>query len=217
MQKNSPSVKATPLIAPEPVDPVVRYVPLILRLLLYVFLTWFLIEAIPIFHSYDPNEPWPRLIWIFRTFTFLPLHEGGHILFIFFGRTLHALGGSFWQIVFPLLWFIIASKQRSQVAPFPLFWVGENMMDVSLYVRDSQDMVLPLLGGRKSGHDWHFLLTRWDLIDSCQEIADVIYFAGVIVSIAAIIGGIVWAYVVYYRSGKPAATVSVVHPRSPGG
>jgi hypothetical protein len=192
-------------LPPEPVDPVARYVPLLLRLSLYAFLTWFLIEAIPIFYSYDPNEQWPRLIWIFRTFTFLPLHEGGHLLFILFGRTLYALGGSFWQITFPLLWFAIALKQKSQVAPFPLFWTGENMMDVSLYIRDSQDMVLPLLGGHKSGHDWHFLLTKWDFIDSCQEIADVMFFAGVIVSIVAIIGGIAWAGVAYYESAKPVA------------
>jgi hypothetical protein len=190
-------------IAPQPVDPVARYVPLILRLLIYAFLTVILIQAIPIFYAFHPSEPWPRLFWILRTFTFLPLHEGGHILFILFGKTLYALGGSFWQVMFPALWFLIAIRQRSQVAPFPLFWTGENLMDVSLYIRDSQDMVLPLLGGRKSGHDWHFLLTRWDLIDSCQEIADLVYFTGLIISIAAIIGGIGWALVALHRSGKP--------------
>jgi hypothetical protein len=124
--------------APEPVDPVARYVPLILRLSVYLFLGWFLIEAIPIFYAYSPSEPWPRVVWLLRTFTFLPLHEGGHFLFILFGRTLYALGGSFWQIMFPVLWFAIALRQKSQVAPFPLFWAGENMMDVSLYIRDSQ-------------------------------------------------------------------------------
>jgi hypothetical protein len=164
----------------------------------------------PFYYSYTPNVYPPRLIWIFRTFTFLPLHEGGHILFILFGRTLYALGGSFWQIMFPVLWFAIAAKQKSQVAPFPLFWTGENMMDVSLYIRDSQDMVLPLLGGHKSGHDWHFLLTKWDLIDSCQEIADVMYFLGVAISIVAIIGGIVWAVVAFIESGKPALPVPVL-------
>jgi hypothetical protein len=188
---------ATPPL--QPVDPVARAIPLALRLLVYVFLTVILIQAIPIFYAYHPNEPWPALIWVLRTFTFLPLHEGGHVLFIFFGRTLHALGGSFWQIMFPVLWFIIAIRQKSQVAPFPLFWAGENMMDVSLYIRDSQGMVLPLLGGHKSGHDWHFLLTQWDLIDDCQEIADVFYFVGLLIAIVAIVGGVAWAVVTFYR------------------
>jgi hypothetical protein len=190
-------------IPPQPVDPIARYVPLVLRLLVYVFLTVILIQAIPIFYSFRPNEPWPRLIWILRTFTFLPLHEGGHFLFILFGQTLYSLGGSFWQVMFPVLWFVIAVRQKSQVAPFPLFWAGENLMDVSLYIRDAQDMVLPLLGGRKSGHDWHFLLTRWDLIDSCQEIADVVYCLGLMISVAAILGGVVWALVAFYRSERP--------------
>jgi hypothetical protein len=189
-------------IPPSPVDPVARYVPLLLRLMVYVFLTVILIQAIPIFYSFSPTEPWPRLFWLIRTFTFLPLHEGGHVLFIFFGRTLHAFGGSFWQVMFPVLWFAIAMKQKSQVAPFPLFWAGENMMDVSLYIRDAQDMVLPLLGGHKSGHDWHYLLTRWDFIDSCQEIADVVYFMGLIIAIAAIVGGVVWAGVAFKRTER---------------
>jgi hypothetical protein len=189
-------------IPPAPIDPVARYVPLALRLLVYVFLTVILIQAIPIFYSYDPNEPWPRLIWLLRTFTFLPLHEGGHFLFILFGRTLHALGGSFWQVMFPVLWFAIALKQKSQVAPFPLFWAGENMMDVSLYIRDSQDMVLPLLGGHKSGHDWHYLLTLWDLIDDCQEIADAMYFLGLAIAVIAIVGGVAWALVAFYKTAK---------------
>lgn len=190
-------------IPPNPVDPVARIVPLLLRLALYVFLTVILIQAIPVTYSYSPNEPWPRLFWLIRTLIFLPLHEGGHFLFMFFGRTLHVIGGSFWQITFPILWFAIALKQKSQVAPFPLFWAGENMMDVSLYIRDAQDMVIPLLGGRKSGHDWHYLLTKWDWIDSCQEIADVVFFLGLIIAIAAIIFGIGWAVAAYRESGKP--------------
>jgi hypothetical protein len=76
-------------------------------------------------------------------------------------------------------------------------------MDVSLYIRDAQDMVIPLLGGRKSGHDWHYLLTKWDLIDSCQDIGDAVYFLGLAIAIGAIIGGISWAVVSYVESGKP--------------
>lgn len=191
------------VIPPDPVDPVARYVPLLLRVALYILLTVILVQAIPVTYSYSPNEPWPRLFWLIRTMIFLPLHEGGHFLFILLPRTLYVLGGSFWQITFPILWFVIALRQKSQVAPFPLFWAGENMMDVSLYIRDAQDMVIPLLGGRKSGHDWHYLLTQWDLIDSCQDIGDAVYFLGLAIAIGAIIGGISWAVVSYVESGKP--------------
>jgi hypothetical protein len=186
----------------ELLDPVEKYVPLLFRLAVYAFLTLFFFQAKEAFVAYDPTKPWPGLLFVFRTFTFLPLHEGGHFLNMFFGRTLYVLGGSFWQIMFPLLWFAIAAKQRSQVAPFPLFWVGENMMDVSLYIRDAPYRVLPLLGGHKSGHDWYYLLTRWDAMDSAATIADVAYFGGTFICIAAIAAGVVWAIIAVFRPGQ---------------
>ena len=136
---------------------------------------------------------------------------------MFLGRTLYVLGGSFWQIVFPLLWFIIALRQRSQVFPFPLFWTGENMMDVSLYVRDAPGRMLPLLGGDKSGHDWHYLLSTWGCMDDAGTIADIMYYGGVAVCIAAIGTGFVMAVIAFARSGSPgpafAPSVRAMPPR----
>lgn len=199
-----------------PVNPAERYVPLLYKSGVYAFLTIFLLQAIQVFASYDPAAQWPQLLWLFRTFTFLPLHEGGHVIFMFFGRTLHALGGSFWQIAFPLAWFIIAVRQKSQVAPFPLFWVGENMMDVSLYIRDAPVRVLPLLGNRRAGHDWYYLLSQWNALDSAEVIADMLFYAGVFIAVVAITAGIAWAFVVFIKAGQhtPAVrwTVAKVAP-----
>jgi hypothetical protein len=91
------------------------------------------------------------------------------------------------------------------VAPFPLFWVGENMMDVSLYVRDAPTRLIPLLGGDKAGHDWHNLLAQWDMMDSAGTIADVMYYLGVVVCVAGIGAGLSWAVLAFVRSGRPAA------------
>jgi hypothetical protein len=187
----------------EPLDPIERYAPLIFRLGVYGLLSVFLVQAIEVFAVYKPGVPWPGLLWVLRTFTFLPLHEGGHFISLLFGRTLYVLGGSFWQVMFPLLWFALALKQKSQVAPFPLFWTGENMMDVSLYIRDAPVRAMPLLGGHKSGHDWHYLLTQWNAMDFAEPIADIMYYGGIILSVIAIAGGTVWAFLVFYRSGQP--------------
>ena len=170
---------------------------------MYGILSVFFIQAIQVFAEYKPGVPWPGLLWIFRMFTFLPLHEGGHFISMLFGRTLYVLGGSFWQIMFPLLWFFIALKQKSQVAPFPLFWAGENMMDVSLYIRDAPVRAMPLLGGHKSGHDWYFLLTQWNAMDLAEMIADFMYYIGIVVCIMAIAAGVVWSLVAFYRWGRP--------------
>ncbi len=183
----------------EPLDPVERYLPLLLRLLLYGFLSFVFYQAATTFIAYHPGQIWPAFLNVFRTFTFLPLHEGGHFLFRFFGRTLYILGGSFWQVMFPLLWFLIALRQRSQTAPFALFWVGENLMDVSLYVRDAHFMALHLLGGDSSGHDWRNLLSQWNALDMAEDLADWLYYLGFLIGIGAIAAGIAWAFFAFFK------------------
>jgi hypothetical protein len=171
-----------------------RYLPLTLKIALALFLTVYLYQAATILIEYNPGEHWPFLFWIIRNSIFLFIHEGGHGLFMFFGRVIHSLGGSFWQIMFPFLSFLIGVRKRATVvAPFALFWTGVNMMDVSLYMRDAPLMQLPLLGGRKSGHDWRFLFGEFELLDSAGDIADVMYFGGLLIAAGAIVGGLVFA------------------------
>ena len=193
--------------ATERLDPVEVYLPLAFKAGVYALLTVYFVQAIDAFASYQPGHNWGFLLWITRMFTFLPLHEGGHFLFRFFGQTLYVLGGSFWQITFPLLWFVIAVRQRSQVFPFALFWVGENMMDVSLYIRDAPARMLPLLGGDKSGHDWHYLLSRWDMMDDAGAFADIMFYGGAAICIGAIATGITWAVMVFIRSLRPVPVI----------
>jgi len=199
----------------EEISPVERWFPLSLKLALYFWLTYFFYQAATTFYEYQPGQHWPFLLSIFRTFTFLPLHEGGHFLFMFFGRTLHILGGSFWQIMFMVLWFIIALRQKSHVAPFALFWVGENMMDVSLYMRDAPRRWLPLLGGHKAGHDWYNLFTDWNMMDSAETFADVFYFGGFIISAGAIAAGVYLAIQSFFKQPTPQVALNTDVSASP--
>jgi hypothetical protein len=175
-------------------DPLERWAPLALKLTLYGFLTYYFYQASITFVEYRPLQHWPTLLSTFRMFTFLPIHEAGHLFFSFFGRTTMILGGSIMQVLLMLIWFLIALRERSHVAPFPLYWVGINLMDVSLYVRDAQFRALPLLGGDSSGHDWYNLLTQWNALDSAGTIADVLYLSGVAVAGGAIATGIFLAF-----------------------
>jgi len=180
-----------------------RPVSLGLKIALNLFLVIYLVQAASVLIEYRPGQPWPFLFWIIRDSIFLFLHEGGHALFMFFGRVLHALGGSFWQIMFPFISFLIGLRKRSTVvAPFALFWTGINMMDVSLYMRDAPLMQLPLLGGHKSGHDWRFLFGQFELIDSAGDIADVMYYGGLAVCVGSIIAGL-WFAVQRYLHPQP--------------
>lgn len=194
-------------------DPIERYAPLAFKLLVYSFCAFTFYEAATTFDEYVPLHPWPFLINMIHMWIILPMHEGGHFLFMFFGRTLHILGGSFWQVMFPLIWFILALRQRSHVAPFALFCTGVNIMDVSLYVRDAHFMAMPLLGGDSRGHDWHNLLSDWGMLDSAVSLGDLLYYAGFILCIAAIAGGIALAFVSFIR---PQASIALVRSRSSG-
>ncbi len=184
-------------------DPVERWVPFAFRLGVYAVLGIFFYQAATTFLEYHPMQPWPVFLSVFRMFTFLPIHEAGHFLFRLFGKTLYILGGSFWQVMFPVIWFAIALKQRSQTAPFAGFWIGENLMDVSLYIRDAQFMALPLLGGESIGHDWKNLLMQWDAVDAAGTIADITYYSGFIIGLGSIAAGIGWALFTFFAP-KPA-------------
>ncbi|MFH0991255.1 MAG: hypothetical protein V1799_14705 [bacterium] len=193
-------IKLRKPLSPEDLDAVHRFGPISLKLGMYAILTLYLYQAATIFYEYKPGEPWPFLLLIIRNGIFLFLHEGGHGLFMFFGRTLQLLGGSFWQIMFPLISFGIALRKRSTVvAPFALFWVGTNMLDVSLYMRDAPVRQLPLLGGHRSGHDWWNLFTRWNMLDAAGDVADLFYFLGLLISIGSLIAGVAFAFYAYYH------------------
>lgn len=204
------SPKPSPEVVQAPLHPIERYTPLALKLGVYIVLIIIFFQAIETFSEVTWfMTPWPFLLRLVRNGIFLFIHEGGHMLFFFFGRMLHILGGSFWQIVFPLLSFIIAVRQRSQVAPFALFWVGENMLDVSLYMRDAPLRRLPLLGGHKSGHDWHNLFRMWDMMDSAETVADMMYYSGAVICVGAIIAGIAWSVYSFLRPVPKVTTVII--------
>ena len=190
----------------QPSDPIERLIPFALKLLMYGWLCYFFYQAVITYDDYTAGKQWPFMLSMFRMWTFLPMHEAGHFLFALFGRTLTILGGSFWQIMFPLLWFLIALKQRSHVAPFALFWAGENMMDVSLYMRDAPWRLLPLLGGHKSGHDWYNLFTMWDAMDSAETFADMFFYGGILICLCAIGAGVFLAVRSFVASSKPITT-----------
>lgn len=146
------------------------------------------------------------IVFVLNTFL-LYMHEGGHLLFSMFGRILHALGGSFWQVMLPFLMFVFAVRERSRIAPFPLYYSGFSLMDVSVYVRDAPYRSLPLLGGDKNMHDWWNILSAWNMLYEAETIADFLYFCGLFVSVAALITGFVLAFKAFFVPTIPASTM----------
>lgn len=121
----------------------------------------------------------------------LAIHETGHLLFGFGGETLMLLGGTLFQLLVPAA-FIVALWRAGDRhgATVPLWWMAQNCWNISVYVRDARAQELPLVGGGE--HDWAILLGNWDMLSRDQALADAVHLAGVVLYLAAIIGG--WVF-----------------------
>ncbi len=198
-----PEPQKTPPPKPirQAVDPVELLVPLGLKLGGLLLCTILFYQAADSSSAFPPL-PQSMLYNLYYVGIITPLHEGGHFLFIFFGRILYTFGGSFWQTVTPLILFGVALRQKSFVAYIWLSLAGTHWIALSPYIYDAPYRSLPLLGGHKSGHDWYNLLVHWQMLDDAASISDFVYYAGILMGIAALIAGVFVAVRTYLKSPR---------------
>jgi hypothetical protein len=125
--------------------------------------------------------------WIFLDGVNLIFHEAGHWLFFIFGQFMSVLGGSLLQCLIPLgigVYFLL-TRQLFSFA-FCLFWLGDNLINVSVYIRDATSMVLPLLGGDGVIHDWNWILSSLNLLSYDQPLGGFIWRCGVLCVLAGL-------------------------------
>jgi hypothetical protein len=124
----------------------------------------------------------------------LIFHEAGHLLLILFGQFIHLLGGSLMQIALPggLCYYFFKTKQR-YASTIALWWVGQNFLDVSIYIKDAQEQSLPLIGGEASLHDWHHILLDLRLLAFDDFIGNLAYTIGILIYGVAIVAGVYYA------------------------
>ena len=120
----------------------------------------------------------------------LVAHEAGHMLFSWFGEFIMVMGGTIGQLFVPLaftVYFLIRKERFS--ASVTLFWVGQNLLNISVYVKDAQAMAMPLvsMGGGDVIHDWNYILTKLGLLRHDQVVGSLAYGMGFVTMIAAII------------------------------
>jgi hypothetical protein len=140
-----------------------------------------LTSAYFIYYAFTYNK------WHFLDSVNLIIHEAGHIIFMFFGTFMHIAGGSLLQILFPLVFaFYFFNRKEYFSSSLVLFWVGQNILNVSLYASDAIKMELPLLGGDGVGHDWNNLLTMTNLLPYTDTIGKLLFSIGIFVIICAI-------------------------------
>ena len=135
--------------------------------------------------AYDPSE------WHLIDGVNLVIHEAGHLIFSPFGEFIMIAGGSLFQVIMPTLfvgyfWY----HHNYYSAAMVLFWVGQSILNVAVYAADSQVLLLPLLGGQDSTHDWNYMLGSLGLLPSTLKIAWTIRIVGTVVILLAAIGSI---------------------------
>ena len=144
------------------------------------------------------------------------VHEFGHMLFqpfgwAVFGETMVVLGGSLFQVAFPLIfvgYFLWSKKHRDRHAAMAcLWWTSMNLIHVAIYAGDARAGELPLINGltgqdEDSGHDWQNLLTWWGVLERDTFYAAQMRGVALLMFFTSVVGGLWYAW---RPPEKPAA------------
>jgi hypothetical protein len=166
-----------------------KIVLLALKLLVALYLVrvlFYLVTACaPGEHPYNP----PLLIFVLDIIN-LFIHEAGHFLLRLFGRWVSVFGGSFMQVVLPAALLAVSWRQKPEQAWYAAFWLGESMVNASVYIADAPYRKLRLIAPGLT-HDWYWLLE--DYLEAAEPLAWVVFGTGVLVCCGAILVFVMFA------------------------
>ena len=115
-------------------------------------------------------------------YVFLPIHEGGHLLFGFLGHTLMIWGGTLMQLMVPLaLAIYFAYERHTTGTAFCAFFFFENFLNISVYMADARRQELPLVtvgSGEDVMHDWFVIFSSLGVLERDTVIAGIVRFLG---------------------------------------
>jgi hypothetical protein len=122
---------------------------------------------------------------------FVPIHEGGHLLFRFFGEFVSVAGGTILQLLLPVLLasYFLIHRQMQGVA-FCLFFMFEQFLPISTYMADARAQDLPLLtigDAEDVIHDWNYLFGKLGVLEHDIQIAGFVRFVGWLGMIAIVV------------------------------
>jgi hypothetical protein len=132
----------------------------------------------------------------------LVVHEGGHLLFRWFGATLCLWGGTILQWLVPLLLAAYFFHERQPAAfVFCLFFFFENWLYTATYMADARAMELPLVTTGDPDyveHDWNTIFTSLGMLPYDTQIAAIVRFLGWI----GMLGSVAWLATRARKSSK---------------
>lgn len=123
-----------------------------------------------------------RVAFLFIDSANLVVHEGGHLLFGWFGTTPGLWGGTILQWLVPLLLAAYFFRERQPAAfAFCMFFFFENWLYTAAYMADARAMELPLVTTGDSDfveHDWNTIFSSMGLLQYDTRIAGIVRLLG---------------------------------------
>jgi hypothetical protein len=126
----------------------------------------------------------------YMNLVFVPVHEGGHLLFGWFGQFIAVAGGTFLQLAAPtMLAIYFAFRRQPQGVTFCMFFCFQQFLPTATYMADARAQQLPLLTVGDADyviHDWNYLFGRLGLLAHDTQIASVTRVIGWLGMIATV-------------------------------
>jgi hypothetical protein len=87
------------------------------------------------------------------------------------------LGGTLFQLIVPAA-LVVALWRRGDRhgATVPLWWMGQNCWNISVYIKDARTEALPLVGGGE--HDWANILGQLGWLERDQSLGRTVWLLG---------------------------------------
>jgi hypothetical protein len=128
--------------------------------------------------------------YIFLDNVNLLIHEAGHLIFGFFPGIFPALGGTINQLLIPILFLIYFYRNKDILGfNFCIFWVGDNLINISVYIKDANKMMLPLIGQNDGfGHDWNNILSALNILSMANWIGNFVFILGISALFTSVLG-----------------------------
>jgi hypothetical protein len=97
-------------------------------------------------------------------------------------------GGTLAQLLIPAAFAGALWRQGDRHgATIPLWWLGQNCINIAVYIRDARVQELPLVGGGE--HDWFLLLDQFGMLESELAIGRAVAAIGALFFGAAVVMG----------------------------
>jgi hypothetical protein len=136
----------------------------------FAFIAWLIFYAF-VFYELVSDGAFPK----YMDLVFIPVHEGGHLLFGWFGQFIAVAGGTFLQLAAPaMLAIYFAFRRQPQGVTFCVFFLFQQFSPIATYMADARAQELPLLtvgSGDDVIHDWNYLFGKLGLLAHDTQIA----------------------------------------------